>query len=101
MLVCASCRIYCTRDRGCSAHPVFPAPSDFHWARFLAKLRADHAARTQTHIQLSSSALCAIAHWGGRPSIPETLVMESNGRGVLDTPHARGMTGVWGFALSS
>jgi hypothetical protein len=27
--------------------------------------------------------------------------MESNGRGVLDTPHARGMTGVWGFALSS
>src|SRR4030081_2612907 len=20
---------FCTRDRGCSAHPVFPAPSDF------------------------------------------------------------------------
>jgi hypothetical protein len=29
---------------------------------------------------------------GGRPSIPETLMIESKGRGVLDPPHARGMT---------
>jgi len=29
MLVCVSTRAICTRDRGCSAHPVFPAPSDF------------------------------------------------------------------------
>jgi hypothetical protein len=28
----------------------------------------------------------------GRPSIPEEAVIESKGRGVLDTPHARGMT---------
>ena len=28
----------------------------------------------------------------GRSSIPETAVMESKSRGVLDTPHARGMT---------
>src|SRR6266702_8438128 len=27
MLVCAFSCAYCTRDRGCSAHPVFPAPS--------------------------------------------------------------------------
>ena len=27
MLVCALLCAYCTRDRGCSAHPVFPAPS--------------------------------------------------------------------------
>jgi hypothetical protein len=26
MLVCALLRAHCTRDRGCSAHPVFPAP---------------------------------------------------------------------------
>src|SRR4051794_32659762 len=26
MLVCAISRTYCTRDRGCSAHPVSPAP---------------------------------------------------------------------------
>jgi hypothetical protein len=29
MLVCAFLDAHCTRDRGCSAHPVFPAPSDF------------------------------------------------------------------------
>src|SRR3954451_12104738 len=29
MLVCAPFCANCTRDRGCSAHPVFPAPSDF------------------------------------------------------------------------
>jgi hypothetical protein len=29
---------FCTRDRGCSAHPAFPAPSDFHWADRLAQL---------------------------------------------------------------
>src|SRR3954467_2538823 len=29
MLVCAFCCARCTRDRGCSAHPVFPAPSAF------------------------------------------------------------------------
>src|SRR4051794_4744599 len=34
----------------------------------------------------SSPALCAIAHWGGRSSIPETPVTESRGRDVPDTP---------------
>jgi hypothetical protein len=29
MLVCAFSVRNCTRDRGCSVHPVFPAPSDF------------------------------------------------------------------------
>jgi hypothetical protein len=28
----------------------------------------------------------------GRSSIPETPAIEPRGRGVLDTPHARGMT---------
>src|SRR5687768_3272206 len=27
MLVCVITRAICTRDRGCSAHPAFPAPS--------------------------------------------------------------------------
>src|SRR5207302_11229815 len=27
MLVCALPRAHCTRDRGCSKHPAFPAPS--------------------------------------------------------------------------
>jgi hypothetical protein len=34
-----------------------------------------------------------IARKGGRSSIPETSMMESSGRSVLVTPHARGMTG--------
>jgi hypothetical protein len=29
-----------------------------------------------------------IVRESGRSSIPETLMMESRGRGVLDTPHA-------------
>src|ERR1700724_3426877 len=35
MLVCASLCAACTRDRGCSVHPVFPAPSDFRRAECL------------------------------------------------------------------
>jgi hypothetical protein len=40
----------------------------------------------ERHSQPSSSGLT------GRSSIPETSVIEPRGRGVLDTPHARGMT---------
>jgi len=36
-----------------------------------------------------------VAREGGRSSIPETLVIEPRGRGVLDTPPARGTTAVW------
>src|SRR5664279_2107472 len=35
MLVCAFLCASCTRDRGCSAHPVFPAPSLFKRVRNL------------------------------------------------------------------
>src|ERR1700686_3678287 len=38
------------------------------------------------------------AREGGRSSIPETPMMESRGRGVLDTPHARGTTTFGGGA---
>jgi predicted ATPase with chaperone activity len=44
------------------------------------------------HSQLSSSGLT------GRSSIPETSAIESISRGVLDAPHARGMTAVGGCA---
>jgi hypothetical protein len=36
--------------------------------------------------------LTVVAREGGRSSIPETAAMESRSFGVLDTPHARGMT---------
>ena len=38
MLVCVFLCAVCTRDRGCSAHPVFPAPSVFWRDKFLANL---------------------------------------------------------------
>src|ERR1700712_1735372 len=44
MLVRKSCCNYRVRDRGCGAHPVFPAPSVFEGKRN-EKLRAHHAAR--------------------------------------------------------
>src|ERR1700754_1236828 len=31
-------RAFCTRDRGCSGHPAFPAPSNFRVRKFLANL---------------------------------------------------------------
>ena len=37
----------CTRDRGCSAHPAFPAPSDFMARNLTGKPRATSAARTR------------------------------------------------------
>ena len=55
MLVCALPRAHCTRDRGCSKHPAFPAPS--RWGdKVQTKPRALCVARTRTHIQLSSPA---------------------------------------------
>jgi hypothetical protein len=35
---CAFSSAFCTRDRGCSAHPVFPAPSSLLGAEILANL---------------------------------------------------------------
>ena len=85
MLVCAFLCTHCTRDRGCSGHPAFPAPSVFGEGTSSCKPRAQCVARMRSDIWSSSSALRAIARWGGRSSIPETAVMEAIGRGVLDT----------------
>src|SRR5258708_28626824 len=35
MLVCVFFAQFCTRDRGCSAHPAFPAASDFKARKFM------------------------------------------------------------------
>src|ERR1700736_6784587 len=35
MLVCAFFAQFCTRDRGCSAHPAFPAPSMLEGRTFM------------------------------------------------------------------
>ena len=93
--------IFCAtrlRDRGCSAHPVFPAPSLFQRARRNAKLRAEHAARMRPCCHRPLVRDCAL----GRVSrYSETSMMESIGRGVLDTPPARGRTAVCGATTTS
>ena len=43
-----------TRDRGCSAHPAFPAPSDWRGREVSGKARAQCVARLRNHIQSSS-----------------------------------------------
>jgi hypothetical protein len=47
MLVCSFVCANRTRDRGCSKHPVFPAPSDFKEGKRRCKPRAIGAARTR------------------------------------------------------
>src|SRR6185437_613415 len=40
LLVCVSFVAHCTRDRGCGAHPVFPAPSKVSRCNEFCKARA-------------------------------------------------------------
>jgi len=63
----------------CSAHPVFPAPSVSMEGERNWKLRAYRAAIVNPYSVV-------IAREGGRPSIPETPMIESRSRGVLDSP---------------
>src|SRR5207244_12839424 len=48
MLVCALMHNFGTRDRGCSAHPAFPAPSIFEGGKEFASLGRNRAARSRT-----------------------------------------------------
>src|SRR3954469_8597425 len=50
MLVCPFVCANRTRDRGCSKHPVFPAPSKFWRDKRRCKPRTQCAARTRSHI---------------------------------------------------
>src|SRR6185369_10669364 len=49
MLVCASSVRNCTRDRGCSVHPVFPAPSSLRGRQATQSPDAIRAAGMRTH----------------------------------------------------
>src|SRR5258708_15112157 len=95
MLVCVFLCTYCTRDRGCSAHPVCPAPSDWRGRDVDGKTRANCAARSRSHVfddlySTSSRPICAIAHQepGPIPRGPseKALALDTfckiNGRGV-------------------
>ena len=63
MLVCNLLCANRTRDRGCSKHPVFPAPSDWRAEVLWSKTRAENAARSPTHIRIVITRLvrnCAL-----------------------------------------
>src|ERR1700730_3948002 len=81
MLVCVSFVHFCTRDRGCSAHPVFPAPSNWRVRNFLANLgrytRRDREAVSANDVPTPAKA-----------GIQYSRVAEINSRGrsVLDRP---------------
>src|SRR6185295_2475932 len=77
--------IPCTRDRGCGAHPVFPAPS--------ISMRANEMQSSgKTCREIAKSYSVVIVREGGRSSIPETSMIKPIGRGVLD-PRLRGDDG--------
>jgi hypothetical protein len=125
MLVCANAQSLGTRDRGCSAHPAFPAPSvsrvrtknldssgktcrenEHVCFRVIASeakqstypLAAPWIASSQALLALTAGATpsLVIAREGGRSSIPEATVIDPRGRGVLDAPPSRGMTALGG-----
>src|SRR2546429_3685603 len=81
MLVCAFSVRNCTRDRGCSVHPVFPAPSKQEGQ---TKMQTSGDQRRE---KVASYSVVIVQ--GGRSSIPETFVIEPISRGVLD-PRMRG-----------
>ncbi len=76
-----------TRDRGCSKHPVFPAPSDFEEGQTKVQTSGE------TCREKANPHSVVIAREGGRSSIPETSMIEPISRSVLDAPPSRGMTG--------
>ena len=75
---------FCARDRGCSAHPAFPAPSFFGGTEFMQNSGAIAPRDCEAHFQSSSPALCAIT----REAVIQYSrgrVIEPKGRSVLDT----------------
>src|SRR5258708_11101521 len=67
MLVCAFFCANCTRDRGCSAHPAFPAPSSPTEGEKLRRTRTYGAARMRTHIVSSLTIESATIESESRP----------------------------------
>src|SRR5947208_11792537 len=88
MLVCIFVCANRTRDRGCSKHPVFPAPSLLEEGEKLHKARAYSAARTRNcihrHCERSEAIHCHLVH--GEMDCFASLAMTRIGRGVLDRP---------------
>jgi hypothetical protein len=98
MLVCAFFCAQCTRDRGCSAHPVFPAPSIPMGAKKMQSSGTTCREIADTHSLVIPAT--GSAEWPPDDrlrrgsSIPEKVMIQKVmiqmiGRGVLD-PRRRG-----------
>jgi hypothetical protein len=63
MLVCANAQFLGTRDRGCSAHPAFPAPS----------LRREGQRDCKTRMQIASREYLRSSFRSARSASPESI----------------------------
>ena len=77
---------FCTGPMGAIGTRLSLRPLLIERVKCFANLGRNMPREREVVSQPSSSALCAIAHWGGRSSIPEALVIEPKSRSVLDTP---------------
>jgi len=78
MLVCALFCAHCTRDRGCSVHPAFPAPSLFSKrGKELVKPRTRRAAGTRVACRMTSEGIVQMRG----PEIPVPALAEIEVRG--------------------
>src|ERR1700688_3439115 len=76
MLVCALFCAPCTRDRGCSVHPAFPASSLFpEGERYLQA--------SGSSVPRDRESVSGCHRPAGRPGIPEAPMTEAKGRSVL------------------
>src|ERR1700682_4727880 len=80
MLVCVFFCTSCTRDRGCSVHPVFPAPSVFRGARFHHHLGRDpRRGSAESHLLFEKSNLEDLVGWVERLRNPSLSSVELMG----------------------
>src|SRR5215207_6987952 len=95
MLVCAFLCAIGTRDRGCSVHPAFPAPSVSRVRQKNLHHSGEITPRDRETVfaeRRRATPSLVIARLDRATSIPETPMIQSRSRGVLDTPPSRGMT---------
>jgi hypothetical protein len=86
MLVCALPCAHCTRDRGCSKHPAFPAPSHLRERNFSkARTRCVAGMRNciHRHCERSEAIHCHLLH--AKMDCFASLAMTWIGHGVPDT----------------
>ena len=89
MLVCTFVCANRTRDRGCSKHPVFPAPSNSRGREFQASL-GQFMSRDRERIFSRRHPPCAQLRTGAGDPVFQRRSDETIGRGVLDPPPSRG-----------